>query len=81
MSDWIVWIFFLCSNNGAFGGFFGLTYKEINALVFWLLQPSLIILFATLWIIELRACNIKSDPEKGGGNPSVMNVAGVVGEF
>ena len=34
--------------------FSGLSYNEINALIFLLLQPSLLILFATLWILELK---------------------------
>ena len=55
MSDWIVWIFSFCVRTmERLAAFSGLTYKEINALIFLLLQPSLIILFATLWIIELR---------------------------
>ena len=32
----------------------GLTYKEINALLFLVVQPSLILLFAALWWNEKR---------------------------
>ena len=32
----------------------GLSYKEVNALIFLILQPLLILFFATLWIFQLR---------------------------
>ena len=55
MSDWIVWIFSFCVRTmELLAAFSGLSYKEINALIFLLLQPGLIILFAILWGLELR---------------------------
>ena len=55
MSDWIVWIFSICVQTMVrLAAFSGLSYKEINALIFLLLQPGLIILFAILWGLELR---------------------------
>lgn len=55
MSDWIIWIFSFCVQTmERLAAFSGLSYNEINALIFLLLQPSLLILFATLWILELK---------------------------
>ena len=55
MSDWIVWIFSICVQTMVrLAAVSGLSYKEINALIFLLLQPGLIILFAILWGLELR---------------------------
>ena len=55
MSDWIIWIFSFCVQTmERLAGFSGLSYKEINTLIFLLLQPSLLILLATLRILELK---------------------------
>ena len=34
--------------------FTGLTYKEINAIIFLVIQPGLVMFFLTLWLIERR---------------------------
>lgn len=32
--------------------FTGLTYKEINTIIFLILEPGLVILFVVLWLLE-----------------------------
>ena len=34
--------------------FTGLTYKEINAIIFLVIQPGLVMFFLTLWLVERR---------------------------
>jgi hypothetical protein len=36
----------------------GFSYKEINAIIFLIIQPSLIIFFLILWRLELRKKNL-----------------------
>ena len=55
MSDFIAWIFSVCVQTmHHLSAWFGISYKEINALVFLVFQPSLLLLFAGLWIFELK---------------------------
>ena len=55
MTEVVVWFFSYCVRSMIFlADVFSLSYKEINALVFLLLQPSLILLFLVLWMIEKK---------------------------
>ncbi len=69
MSEVVVWFFSYCVRSMIFlADVFSLSYKEINALVFLLLQPSLILLFLVLWMIEKKKTaaliqHEKKDPE------------------
>ena len=51
--NFIDWVFWWCVDLlHVWGDLTGLGYNLINILIFILLQPSLIVLFFTLWIFE-----------------------------
>ena len=51
----IEWVFFLCVDIMHLVGFLTNTnYKDINTIIFLILQPALILLFFVLWRLEKR---------------------------
>ena len=55
LGNFIEWFFFLCVDFMHFVGFLTNTnYKDINTIIFLVLQPGLILLFFVLWQLEKR---------------------------
>ena len=55
LGNFIEWFFFLCVDVMHFVEFLTNTnYKDINTIIFLLLQPGLILLFFILWRLEKR---------------------------
>ena len=55
MADLVITFFTVCVQlMHTLADWSGLSYKEVNALIFLVLQPFFILFFATLWILELR---------------------------
>ena len=55
MADLIITFFNFCVQlMHTLADWSGFSYKEVNALIFLILQPFLILFFATLWILELK---------------------------
>lgn len=65
ISDLVVSFFSSCVRSMIFlADFFGLGYKEINALIFLVVQPSLILLFLVFWMVEKRKTSALIKNEK-----------------
>ena len=55
MADLVITFFTFCVQlMHTLADWSGLSYKEVNALIFLILQPLLILFFAALWLFELK---------------------------